>query len=632
MTAAPIVGTTTVDHVRHCPIPRSSTPPTRSTSASPGPAAPRRSPGPSPVSDGTDSCTDPTPTGGAAATVTYSVLPDLHDDRRQDAHGVVPGHPAVQRQLRHGGSHRHRRPPDDHVPGPGRRPPRPGRPDARPRPRRPACPSPTRPSRPPARSRAAASSRCCTPAPASIDANQAGNANYNAGAPGQPGLHDRQGQPDDHVRRHSPTRPSADPPFTVSATATSGLTVAFASNTLAVCTVSGTTRDAAGDRHLLDHREPGRRRRLECRGSDRHADLHGHGRSARGDDHRRHADLPDPSTVNAPYTVDVSVTRASGSSTITGTVTVSDGTDSCTDTTPTGGDAATVTYSCALTSTTTGAKTLTASFPANVPVQRQLRHRGPHRQGHPDDHLPGTRRCPVRPGRSRDGRDRLVRPRRHLLDRLDGLLRDERWRDHPRSSVGHLHHRRRTRPATRPTPRPPHRSAEASPIAKGDQTITFAALGGKVMFDAPFAISATATSGLTGRLRLELAGCLHRGRDDRDPASARAPARSPPARPATRTGMRRHRPSRERSPVSQATSSTVVTCPASVVYDGTAQTPCTVSVTGAGGLNLSPTPIYTLNTNVGTATADYTFAGDANHTGSSDSTPSTSPRPRPPRS
>ena len=65
--------------------------------------------------------------------------------------------------------------------------------------------------------------------------------------------------------------------------------------------------------------------------------------------------------------------------------------------------------------------------------------------------------------------------------------------------------------------------------------------------------------------------------------------------------------------VTLATSTTVVTCPASVVYDGTAQTPCTVSVTGAGGLSLSPTPIYTLNTDVGTATASYTYAGDANH-------------------
>src|SRR5207245_4651161 len=71
--------------------------------------------------------------------------------------------------------------------------------------------------------------------------------------------------------------------------------------------------------------------------------------------------------------------------------------------------------------------------------------------------------------------------------------------------------------------------------------------------------------------------------------------------------------------VLQASSTTTVTCPASVPYIGAAQTPCTVSVTGAGGLNLTPTPTYTNNTNAGTATASYTFVGDANHTGSSDS-------------
>ena len=63
-----------------------------------------------------------------------------------------------------------------------------------------------------------------------------------------------------------------------------------------------------------------------------------------------------------------------------------------------------------------------------------------------------------------------------------------------------------------------------------------------------------------------------------------------------------------------------MTCPVSVVYDGSAQTTWTVAVTDADGLNLSPTPIYTLNSDVGTVTAGYTFAGDANHTGSSDST------------
>src|SRR6185503_15108714 len=39
--------------------------------------------------------------------------------------------------------------------------------------------------------------------------------------------------------------------------------------------------------------------------------------------------------------------------------------------------------------------------------------------------------------------------------------------------------------------------------------------------------------------------------------------------------------------VARASSSTQVTCPASVVYDGTAQAPCTATVTGAGGLSQS---------------------------------------------
>src|ERR671920_627874 len=52
---------------------------------------------------------------------------------------------------------------------------------------------------------------------------------------------------------------------------------------------------------------------------------------------------------------------------------------------------------------------------------------------------------------------------------------------------------------------------------------------------------------------------------------------------------------------------------------GSAHTPCSVSVTGAGGLNLSPNPDYANNTGAGQATASYTFAADANHTGSTDS-------------
>ena len=56
-----------------------------------------------------------------------------------------------------------------------------------------------------------------------------------------------------------------------------------------------------------------------------------------------------------------------------------------------------------------------------------------------------------------------------------------------------------------------------------------------------------------------------------------------------------------------------------MTYNGTAQTPCTATVTGAGGLNQSLTVNYSNNTNAGTATASASFAGDANHASSTDS-------------
>lgn len=73
--------------------------------------------------------------------------------------------------------------------------------------------------------------------------------------------------------------------------------------------------------------------------------------------------------------------------------------------------------------------------------------------------------------------------------------------------------------------------------------------------------------------------------------------------------------------INKADSTTVVTCPATPqTYTGLAQTPCTVLVTGTDGLSLTPDPIYTNNTNAGidTASASYTFDGDENHNGSTD--------------
>src|SRR5206468_3028145 len=71
--------------------------------------------------------------------------------------------------------------------------------------------------------------------------------------------------------------------------------------------------------------------------------------------------------------------------------------------------------------------------------------------------------------------------------------------------------------------------------------------------------------------------------------------------------------------INKASSVTAVSCPAGVTYNGAAQTPCTATVTGAGGLSQTLTVNYTNNINVGTATASASFAGDANHTASSDS-------------
>ena len=51
-----------------------------------------------------------------------------------------------------------------------------------------------------------------------------------------------------------------------------------------------------------------------------------------------------------------------------------------------------------------------------------------------------------------------------------------------------------------------------------------------------------------------------------------------------------------------------ITCPSSVVYNGSGETPCSATVTGAGGLNQSVSVGYFNNTNVGTATVTATFA------------------------
>jgi hypothetical protein len=74
--------------------------------------------------------------------------------------------------------------------------------------------------------------------------------------------------------------------------------------------------------------------------------------------------------------------------------------------------------------------------------------------------------------------------------------------------------------------------------------------------------------------------------------------------------------------INQAPSTTVVTVAggATFPYDGNAH-PATVSVTGVGGLNLTPAPVYScghapIDVADSGCAASYTYAGDANHAGS----------------
>jgi len=71
--------------------------------------------------------------------------------------------------------------------------------------------------------------------------------------------------------------------------------------------------------------------------------------------------------------------------------------------------------------------------------------------------------------------------------------------------------------------------------------------------------------------------------------------------------------------ISPAGSLTTVTCPASVVFTGVALAPCTAVATGAGGLNAGLGVNYLSNLNPGIATANASYPGDANHTGSAGS-------------
>ena len=63
-----------------------------------------------------------------------------------------------------------------------------------------------------------------------------------------------------------------------------------------------------------------------------------------------------------------------------------------------------------------------------------------------------------------------------------------------------------------------------------------------------------------------------------------------------------------------------LTCPPSVVYSGAAQTPCTASVTGAGGLDEALVVSYGPNTNVGTVNVSASYAGTSDYAAGTGST------------
>ncbi len=156
-------------------------------------------------------------------------------------------------------------------------------------------------------------------------------------------------------------------------------------------------------------------------------------------------------------------------------------------------------------------------------------------------------------------------------------------------------------------------------IAKASQTISFGALSGKTFGDADFTVSATATSGLavsftasgdctvTGDL-VHMTGAESCTVTANQPGNANYDAAANVPQSFT---------------IGQAASSTVVTFEAGPYgYRGSAFT-ATAQVTGAGGLAAPVTVGYsgdcTTVTSANGCTATATFAGDANHTGSSDS-------------
>lgn len=154
-------------------------------------------------------------------------------------------------------------------------------------------------------------------------------------------------------------------------------------------------------------------------------------------------------------------------------------------------------------------------------------------------------------------------------------------------------------------------------LQKANQTITFGVLSNKTYGDAPFTVSATASSGLDVSFSSLTTGtCTVSGNTVTIVAAGTCTIR------ASQPGNDNYNAAADVNQsftINKADTTTTITCDAGpFVYNGLPHTPCTAVVTGPGGLNQALTVTYTNNINAGTATASATYAGDANYNGSSD--------------
>jgi hypothetical protein len=153
-------------------------------------------------------------------------------------------------------------------------------------------------------------------------------------------------------------------------------------------------------------------------------------------------------------------------------------------------------------------------------------------------------------------------------------------------------------------------------VVRADQTIDFGVLLDRIFGDAPFMISATATSGLPVSFVLQSGPATLVGNTVTITGTGLVTI------VAQQSGDSNYSPAADvpqSFQVKQAGSTVTVTCPATAqTYTGSPIAPCTASATGTGlsTIDVTASLVYTANVAVGTAGASASWAGDANHAGS----------------